>query len=37
MTSGQRNNPSDAYFMIDNLYLGKIDKAFVAGDPKAAE
>lgn len=37
MSSGQRNNTSDAYFMIDNVYIGKVDKAFVAGDPKAAE
>ena len=36
MTSGQRENTSDAYFKFDNVYLGIVDKAYVTGDPNAS-
>ena len=36
MTSGARNAAGgDPYLKIDNVYLGAVDKAFVAGDPNA--
>ena len=36
LTSNERSKGSDADLWIDNVYAGSIDKAFVAGDPKAS-
>ncbi len=36
LTSNERGKESDADLWIDNVYAGNIDKAFVAGDPKAS-
>lgn len=37
LTSNERNTGSNADLWIDNVYVGHIQKTFVAGDPKAAE